>query len=242
MNFYTHSILNLFKKMADYTIPLGSKVWFIGNISTILSVAFLLWIPKYFNQKQKDNFRVFLGFFFISVFLAYQIYTYSLGRYSLEKGLPFHLCGLSMIFGFISLLNKNQQLFEWSAFFGIAGGYQSLLTPELTNGYSFYYLIQYYLDHGGVIMMPLFMGIYFEKKTRPFSWLKALVFLNVLAFFMYFLNIYLNSNYMFVNKKPDVDNAFLIGDWPWYLVVLEIICLLHFYIIHVAFNSGKKWI
>ena len=50
------------------------------------------------------------------------------------------------------------------------------------------------------------------------------------------------GNYMYVNKKPIADNPFLLGDWPYYIFVLELVALAHFYIIYLSFYKLKRWV
>jgi uncharacterized membrane protein YwaF len=33
---------------------------------------------------------------------------------------------------------------------------------------------------------------------------------------------------MFIAQKPDAQNPFIIGEWPWYIIGLEFAVLLHF--------------
>ena len=35
------------------------------------------------------------------------------------------------------------------------------------------------------------------------------------------------------DEKPIVDNPLLIGEWPYYILALQLIALLHIYIIHL---------
>ena len=40
------------------------------------------------------------------------------------------------------------------------------------------------------------------------------------------VNWLIGSNYMYLCTKPGVDSPFLVGDWPWYLLGLEVVALL----------------
>jgi uncharacterized membrane protein YwaF len=49
------------------------------------------------------------------------------------------------------------------------------------------------------------------------------------------VNYLVDANYMYLNKRPEVDNPFLIGDWPYYILVLEGVALLHFWVFYLPF-------
>ena len=40
---------------------------------------------------------------------------------------------------------------------------------------------------------------------------------------------------MYLSIKPIVDNPFLIGDWPYYIIGLELATLLHALLVHIPF-------
>ncbi len=40
---------------------------------------------------------------------------------------------------------------------------------------------------------------------------------------------------MYLCTKPIANNPLLIGEWPWYLLNIELTALLHFFIIYLPF-------
>ena len=54
-------------------------------------------------------------------------------------------------------------------------------------------------------------------------------------------NFYLGSNYMYLAHKPIADNPLLIGEWPWYIVGLELVLILHIAIIYLPFAIKKRF-
>ena len=49
-------------------------------------------------------------------------------------------------------------------------------------------------------------------------------------------NVLLGSNYMYLNERPIVDNPFLIGEWPWYILGFEVAGALHILIMDLFFR------
>ena len=46
------------------------------------------------------------------------------------------------------------------------------------------------------------------------------------------INFLLDSNYMYVNAPPEVDNPLVIGDWPYYILLWEIFILIIAYMVY----------
>jgi len=46
------------------------------------------------------------------------------------------------------------------------------------------------------------------------------------------LNFLLDSNYMYLKEKPLVNNPFLIGEWPFYILFLEIVMIIHVLLVY----------
>ena len=60
--------------------------------------------------------------------------------------------------------------------------------------------------------------------------------LNAWLVIVYLVNVALGSNYLFVNRKPDTASLIdVLPAWPWYVLVLEAICLVVFVICYLPF-------
>ena len=56
--------------------------------------------------------------------------------------------------------------------------------------------------------------------------LRTMLFVNLMGIPVATVNWLIGSNYMYLCTKPGVDSPFLVGDWPWYLLGLEVVALL----------------
>ena len=63
------------------------------------------------------------------------------------------------------------------------------------------------------------------------------MFLNILGAILIPINRYLQSNYMYVNEPPRVNNPLIIGEWPLYLIYLNLIILMLFAITYFLFKK-----
>ena len=65
------------------------------------------------------------------------------------------------------------------------------------------------------------------------------LFTNTLIIIVGMINYLLESNYMFLCSRPDVNNPLLIGGWPYYLIVLEVIFFIYGYLLYLPFKLLK---
>tara|TARA_B110000116_G_scaffold47721_1_gene39694 strand:- start:1134 stop:1811 length:678 start_codon:yes stop_codon:yes gene_type:complete len=211
-----------------------SILWWKGLLSSFFSVVLLLFLLRKQSLKIKEIFQKALAFAFILVYLITLITTLRNGTWNIQDHLPLHLCRISFIICFITLLSKTQWMYEWCLFLAIPAGFHSLLTPELTNGTSNWFFFDYYFVHAGMLLAPLYLTLIMEMRPRKRAWLHTFYRLQIPVVFIFPLNFIINSNYMYLKAKPIVENPLLIGQWPYYILVLELVTLLHIYIIHLV--------
>ena len=72
-------------------------------------------------------------------------------------------------------------------------------------------------------------------KPQTVSWWKVLLWSQILLPVIGLINWILNANYMYLSVKPIVNNPFLMGEWPWYIISIELASLLHFFIVYLPF-------
>lgn len=134
------------------------------------------------------------------------------------------------------LLWRNQRAYEFLFYWGIPGALHSLLTPEFTGGRDGLLHYEYFFSHGGILASALFLTLIYGMKPRQGSWWRIALLTQPLLLIIGFANWLLDANYMYLCQPPIANNPFVIGEWPWYLIVLEIVGLLHLLIIYLPFG------
>jgi len=209
-----------------------SSTWWIGLLSSIVVISFLLIFYKKKEVDKKAQFLKVLGFSFIIAFLISNSIGIYNGTWNIQDNLPLHLCRISFIISIIVLFTRKQWMYEWVLFLAIPTGLHSMLTPELTKGVSDWFYFEYYFVHAGLIFVPLFLTIVMGMKTRVDAWWKTLLRVQIPVVLIMPFNFLIDSNYMFLKAKPLVDNPLLIGEWPTYIIFLELIMVVHVFIIY----------
>ena len=217
------------------TLEIFSSTWWQANLITIGIIGFLLILGKSINQKNKELLAKIIGPILIFRAIGIHFYLNHLDIWTIESSLPLHLCGLSAILSGIVLFWRKQWAYECLYFWGIPGAFHSLLTPEFTVGTSGFLFYEYYLSHGGILLSAIYLTWVLGMKPRQGSWLKIFISSQILLPFIVFINWIFNANYMYLCTKPIVNNPFLIGEWPWYILGIELAALLHFFIVYLPF-------
>ena len=73
------------------------------------------------------------------------------------------------------------------------------------------------------------------------AWLKSFFYLQFFVVSVAIIDYLLGANYMYLAVKPQVNNPFLIGDWPYYIIGLELATLLHAFLVYIPFYLKKSF-
>ncbi|MBS3915506.1 MAG: TIGR02206 family membrane protein [Bacteroidetes bacterium] len=223
-----------------YTIPLLGTQWWTGIVISILFIALpLIWI------KNKDAGRVqiagkILGAFLILLSSSIHFYLWYNGHWDLQTSLPLQLCALSSILSGLIFFFPQNILLELLVFWGIPGAVHSIITPEMSHGYSGFLYAEYYLSHAGIILAAFYALYLMNKSVRKWSWFRVFLITQVVLIVVALFNYFYQANYMYLCVKPIAENPFIIGEWPWYLIGLEFAGLLHFYLLYFILKKTGK--
>ena len=223
------------------TIEIGASLWWKMLLSSVAVVALLVLSGKKYPEA-RNPIRTISGWMLVALSLALPMYLIYMGTWNVRTSLPLQLCGLSGILSGVVLLRRNQLAYELLLYWGIPGALYALLTPEMTQGSGTLFIIEYYISHGGIIFSVLYLTIVYNMYPRKHSWLKVFLITQFLMIAIGLTDYFLDANYMYLRNKPLVNNPFIIGDWPWYIFMLELAGIVHFYLLYLFFQSPKTHI
>ncbi len=217
------------------TLEIFSLLWWQSNVTTLFVILVFLFMGKWFNPGNREKLAQAIGTILIIRTIGIHFYWDYLGIWTIESSLPLHLCGLSAILSGIILFWRKQWVYECLYFWGIPGAFHSLLTPEFTVGSNGFLFYEYYISHGGIILSAIYLTWVLGMRPRKSSWWKVFIWSQLLIPIIGCINFVLNANYMYLCIKPIAINPFLIGEWPWYILGIELAALLHFFIVYLPF-------
>ena len=171
---------------------------------------------------------------------SYRLATVGVHEFVREY-MPLHVCGIAVFAAVITLVFRRQTAYEIAYFWGLVGATNAVVTPQLEFGYPQYRFFQYFIAHGGIVAAALFATWGLGMRPTARSVLRVFVLLNVLAIVLIGVNLMLGSNYMFLCQPPDTKSPFFFLPWPWYLLFLDGIALVLFYVLFIPFAKRKLY-
>ena len=219
----------------NYVIEFFSNEWIINTLVSIVVILTLLLVGRISSYNQRLNLAKAIAVLLIISTVTEHSRNIINGYWNISENLPLHLCGISnLIACFILFTKRNKVLFEFLFYAGIIGGIQAFLTPQINNfDGSFFEYFSYHFSHGSIIFLPIFMYLYLNYELTKFSWLRVMLYLNIVLAFVMPLNFQIDSNYMYLAYPPNVNNPLILGEWPYYILYWEFIIVIFTYTTYV---------
>ena len=155
-------------------------------------------------------------------------YVYFIGEFSVEEWLPLHLCRIAAVVVGLSLIFRSQTLFNFAYFWGIPCGLMALMLPELDVDH--YLMVDFFVYHWVLMFAPLFLLLTGQRMVSRGGWKSVFLWSQVLFLGIVWVNKYLGSSYIVLDNKPPSIEFALLGQWPWYNLILDF-CFLGFILV-----------
>jgi hypothetical integral membrane protein (TIGR02206 family) len=160
--------------------------------------------------------------------------------YDYRTDLPLYLCSLLGILIPIYTYYRNYWMFEILVFWIIAGTLQGVITPDIAEGLPSLDYFRYWIVHLGLLLVIFYSIFVFQLKPQLKSVFKSFFALQVYVVLMMGVNYLLDANYFYLNRKPESTSVLdYFGEWPYYIVVCQLIIIPLFLIIYVPFYSRR---
>ena len=220
------------------TFGLEHNLYLIGTFAIWLIVLFTG--REILNSNQRRIFVLLLIVITISQELIDDILRWNVGIWDVAEDLPLHMCGISFFTSTYALYSKNQTAFELSYFWGLAGAFQAIITPDPTRFVMDVSLFWNFLSHGLIILNVLWLIIIDNMRCRLGSYINIIIITNGSLFIISIVNTILGGNYWFICEKPGGESPFIIGDWPLYLIGFEIAGIVLFGLLYIPMIILRK--
>ena len=217
-----------------YVVEFMTDEWKPWTLFSVIFISVPLILARFLNRTQKIQVTYLIGVIMILDFITENGGYIMSGTWDVQYNLPIQLCGISSLICCVLPFIKNKdKLFQFVLYTGVIGGIMAILTPHRNyfDGSLRYYL-NYYVSHSLIIVLPIFMFLHLDLKLPKFSWFKIWIHLNILMAIIMPINFLLDSNYMYVNAAPKVNNPLVIGEWPYYLLIWEPLVMIIAYLIY----------
>ena len=209
-----------------------SPLWWKGITTCFIVISLIIHLLKNKSIEVKEKTNKYFAYFAIIVYLITNIYAILNDDWTVQDFLPLHLCNISYFICILLLLNKKKWMYEWTLLLALPSALNAIITPELIWGSSKWHIFEYYFMHGSLILVPLYLMFVMNYKLRLLSWWKTFLRAKIVITIVFLINLILGSNYMFLLSKPLVNNPLIFGDWPFYILSVQLIGLLHIVVIY----------
>ena len=207
---------------------------------TILTLMILGGICIGFGRGGSTWPRAVLAFFCLVIYPVNQIALSTLDfQLPLHNIIPGHLCDIAALTAGFGLLTGRPLLCELTYCWGLAGTIQGLITPNLPYDFPHPMFWSFFLQHGVIVIVALYLPLAMGWKPRPgivpriILW-NQVYFLSALA-----ANHLFGTNFGFLAAKPETASPLdLMGDWPVYLIWLQILAAVLMTLLVLPFSKS----
>jgi hypothetical integral membrane protein (TIGR02206 family) len=213
--------------MRPYTFQVFSIEHIISIIVIILVFIAFFRFNKVLGINDKSrSFLFVLAFIMISLDLSEDLVRVFTGFYSIRKDLPLQLCSIGVYLAAFTLVSRKKIFFDLIFYWGFVGATNAILTPDgnLFELRIFFFYSQAY--HTALIFAVLWLMIKYDMRMRYGSILKVVISTNIIVGLLSILNYALDSNYMFLRQIPDSVSPFLMGEWPVYIIMVQVFSII----------------
>lgn len=156
----------------------------------------------------------------------------------LENSIPLHLCDLAAISCGIALLTRRPLFCELAYFWGLAGTLQGLITPTLNLDFPDPIFISFFWKHGFVVITALLLPLGLGWKPRKNAHWRIFGITQIYAAVALIVNFTVGTNFGFLRGKPNTVSLLdALPPWPWYILILEAICITFFLLLRLPFSQ-----
>ena len=210
----------------------------IGAILFFIIIGYLLirW-GKRSSPVQQHRIGVVIAFVISISVLSYTAIKVFVGPFDIQKDLPLHLSNfLGLTIPIFAVLRKYW-MYEILVFWVLAGTAQGVLTPDLDEGFPHYRFLKYWLEHAGLVLFMIYASAVYRMRPTLKSIFKAFGAIQIYLVFIVGVNALIGSNYLFLMRKPEHTSLLdVLGDWPFYILVEELLILPFFFLIFGLFK------
>ena len=211
----------------------------------IVLIAFLL--PTLIDSKEEKNkFLIarILGLSAITLELIKPFIWHYGMDFPWSRLIPIHMCNLSTLFIGIFLLTKRRIFFEVSFFWGIGGGINALLTPDVPLTFPDPQYILFFFGHGLLLVCIVYACKALKNRPTLKSVKNGIYFSLAVLPIIYVINILIGppANYWYLGTKPAGSSVLdYFPDPPLHIPFLIIIGAVLFFVIYSPYWLYDKF-
>jgi hypothetical integral membrane protein (TIGR02206 family) len=145
--------------------------------------------------------------------------------------LPMELCSALFFIGAYALYTGNALALEVLFFWAFAGTIHALITPTPGEGFPSLEYVRYFVCHGLLVLVATYAVLALDLALSWKSVLRALLALQLWELVVAAVDLALDQNFMYLRHPPPSPTLIdSLGPWPVYLVSLELVGTVSFFL------------
>jgi hypothetical integral membrane protein (TIGR02206 family) len=155
--------------------------------------------------------------------------------------LPLQLSDAAILLTVLMLVLRSQRLFDVVFYWGLTAVPLAMLMPDLLEPFPDPYTIVFFVVHGLVVVILLYLVWSGEFKPSPHSARNSFLTLNLFMLAVLGVNFALGTNYMYLMRKPEQPSLLdYFGPWPVYILTGELVAIGLFWLVWIAFRPTHE--
>ena len=157
--------------------------------------------------------------------------------------IPLNFCDLALFASILALVTLKPWLCHLCYVWGLAGTLQALIQPDLSKPFPDFWWFHFFLLHGGVVLSAIYLAATqrIHPSWRTVGWL--IVITNIYVAIVITINWMYGTNFGYLAQKPAHPSILdYLGEWPYYLLSMEIIGIVSMIILFLPFSCFRKQI
>jgi hypothetical integral membrane protein (TIGR02206 family) len=211
----------------------------LAALGVLVILNFVLISLRNAPDGTKATLRWMLALILLVNEIAWHYWNYVVGKWTVQTMLPLHLCSVLVWAGALMLFTKSYRIYEFMYFMGIAGAVQALATPDLgIYGFPHFRFFQTFISHGLIVTSAIYMTVVEGFRPTLKSIPRVVIWMNLYALIVFFINSAIGSNYLMINYKPGTPSLLdLLPEWPVYILYMELIGFVSILLLYFPFAA-----
>ena len=203
-------------------------------IFALLVIAMVAWRNP--SDAARKRMRWALAVILVGSDLGWHVWFLMTGQWSVVSMLPLQLCALTSYLCAAMLVTRSYFLYELVYFYALGGSSQALFTPDIPYDFPSPRFLLNFVGHGAMVFGALYMTRVEGYRPTWRSAKRAAIALLAYAAVMFWVNLALGSNYLFIGRKPDAATALdILPPWPWYVPMLGLAVIVLVVVLYAPF-------
>ncbi|MBC8322875.1 MAG: TIGR02206 family membrane protein [Candidatus Marinimicrobia bacterium] len=208
------------------------------HISYLL-VWLVIWISvpiigkKYLNEDQRKMIVWTMIIFMIGQEIVDYWNRMQVRELTLSLDLPLHFCHISLLFAIYLLIKPSKYIYEITYFWGLGGAFQTMLAPDMTDFDNYLGVFLFNAHHAMIILVCIWLAVIDGYRCRKGAIFRTLILTNIIIWPVWVVDWLVDANYMYLMKRPPTDSPLVFGEWPWYIINVELVAFVLFLIINI---------